>query len=554
MSSIRYRLTLGSMSFQVGKIIPGYVGMPDFAPKPTDPALRDGPSLASAQNESASDTTDDDSSSDNSDDEGTGSDSSDDDESDGSTSSSSSSNTPQPARKAKTKSDLIQLGGSDDSSSSSSDDDADDAPVVEPAVTNGMFDGLFDNVAPADSKKAIITKKPTKSKQKAKPVAKPSSSSSGGSSGSSSSGSGSSSEEESSEDLVKAAKAPAPAPAPVSKAPDLFDAFSSIENDAPITAQPPASTSVDPMSFFDEIVSTTPPVSAPAPASSSDKKSKKKSRSNSANAHDSITDLFSGDGGALPPTLSSNYADPVPETTGELLDPSYGVKEDLTDDYGGPDDFGAADDFGSLADVDMSSEAVAAASAAAQKAPSVPLRKHTLLSLTKGNQFSVTAVYTRRPSEHGAEYTDVELTMVNQRNRDIDNISLETPSGGWPGGVKVIPFERIRSLKANSTEVTHVHLKLMDRDTELPFQLNTENGPVQMKLKPPLGELLRPMPIDTEKFEKRRKVLTGFMESRSVLPCGVWQVLVMCLVVTLKVIARVSVWGFEHICKIHMAD
>jgi len=102
-------------------------------------------------------------------------------------------------------------------------------------------------------------------------------------------------------------------------------------------------------------------------------------------------------------------------------------------------------------------------------------------------------------------FTHIEITKPSLGAIDESRLSTAMT----PAEQGILPFNPITHLPAGSSCIAQSALQLGGSRNAVRFHLHTDRGAFPVELRPPMGELVGPAPIEPDAFEKLRSRLAG---------------------------------------------
>ena len=136
-----------------------------------------------------------------------------------------------------------------------------------------------------------------------------------------------------------------------------------------------------------------------------------------------------------------------------------------------------------------------------------------MLSEVKGSGLLIEVEYTRTASQYGSGYVYMHLVLTNTKGHTLCNIAMEPPAK-MAKGMDVKPFADILNLHSGNSVNANLHINFGGKAQVAKFKITFDDGEcVSVPLKPLLGEVLVPNPIDGTSFESTQKSLSGLQEA-----------------------------------------
>lgn len=138
-------------------------------------------------------------------------------------------------------------------------------------------------------------------------------------------------------------------------------------------------------------------------------------------------------------------------------------------------------------------------------------KSHELLHRMQGKGLSGSYKFTRGPCIYSTSMVAVEVTLVNNSEAPISNISVEEKKLG--AGMKMHDFQPITSLAPGATIAVTVGIDFNDTTQPASFNLCTQSSKFPVSIKAPVGELLQGCPMTEADFLTKQGKLRGLNES-----------------------------------------
>ncbi|XP_018329494.1 AP-3 complex subunit beta-2 isoform X2 [Agrilus planipennis] len=133
-----------------------------------------------------------------------------------------------------------------------------------------------------------------------------------------------------------------------------------------------------------------------------------------------------------------------------------------------------------------------------------------LLNRIHGKGLSVTYRFTRNPHLFSPSMTNIGLVFTNHGTENVCNIHLEKKN--LPMGVTLHEFALITCLGPNCSLPGTIGIDFNDTTVSVPFQIVSSLGTCDVAIKPPVGELLKPVSMSEETFLNEQSKLRGMNE------------------------------------------
>ncbi|KAM9450615.1 AP-3 complex subunit beta-1 isoform 1-T1 [Clarias gariepinus] len=140
----------------------------------------------------------------------------------------------------------------------------------------------------------------------------------------------------------------------------------------------------------------------------------------------------------------------------------------------------------------------------------VPVRSFELLHNMTGKGLAAQYHFPRQPCIYGNHMVSLQLTLSNHSDHVLHNIHIvETASTS----LKIHHFSPIESLELGASITVSVGVDFNDSTQAASFQLCTEEDRFNVSIQPGVGELLLPVTMSEQDFNKEQGKLQGMNES-----------------------------------------
>ncbi|TSK71986.1 AP-3 complex subunit beta-1 [Bagarius yarrelli] len=139
----------------------------------------------------------------------------------------------------------------------------------------------------------------------------------------------------------------------------------------------------------------------------------------------------------------------------------------------------------------------------------VPVRSHELLHSMSGKGLSAHYHFPRQPCIYGNHMVSLQLTLSNHSDHVLHNIHItETAITGQ----KIHRFNPIESLELEESVTVSVGVDFNDSTQAASFQLCTKEDQFSVSIQPAVGELLLPVTMSEQDFNREQGKLQGMNE------------------------------------------
>ncbi|XP_054043022.1 AP-3 complex subunit beta-1 isoform X1 [Rissa tridactyla] len=142
---------------------------------------------------------------------------------------------------------------------------------------------------------------------------------------------------------------------------------------------------------------------------------------------------------------------------------------------------------------------------------SVPTKTHELLHRMSGKGLAAHYHFSRQPGIFGDRTVSVQVTITNTTDQKIENIHVGEKK--LPPGMRMHEFNPIGCLEPAESITVSMGIDFCDSTQTASFQLCTKDDHFNVKIQPPVGELLLPVTMSEKDFKKEQGMLTGMNET-----------------------------------------
>ncbi|MCJ8741025.1 hypothetical protein PDJAM_G00065940 [Pangasius djambal] len=140
----------------------------------------------------------------------------------------------------------------------------------------------------------------------------------------------------------------------------------------------------------------------------------------------------------------------------------------------------------------------------------VPVRSHELLHSMTGKGLAAHYHFPRQPCIYDNHMVSLQLTLSNHSDHVLHNIHImETVSTGQ----KIHSFSQIESLELEASVTVSIGVDFNDSTQAASFQLCTKEDRFSVSIQPAVGELLLPVTMSEQDFNREQGKLQGMNES-----------------------------------------
>ncbi|XP_062867154.1 AP-3 complex subunit beta-1 isoform X1 [Trichomycterus rosablanca] len=140
----------------------------------------------------------------------------------------------------------------------------------------------------------------------------------------------------------------------------------------------------------------------------------------------------------------------------------------------------------------------------------VPDRSYELLHCITGKGLAAHYHFTRQPCIYNDRMISVQLTLTNNSDQVLNNIHISEIS---PTAQKMHCFNNIECLERNASATVSVGVDFNDSTQAANFNLCTKEQKFRVSIQPGVGELLRPITMTEQDFNREQGKLLGMNES-----------------------------------------
>ncbi|XP_028967971.1 AP-3 complex subunit beta-1 [Galendromus occidentalis] len=145
------------------------------------------------------------------------------------------------------------------------------------------------------------------------------------------------------------------------------------------------------------------------------------------------------------------------------------------------------------------------------------LERQMLVSVQDWNGLEVLYRYTRCENIYSPKMTSLEFTFENKTNRVFEKIAIR-PADGI--AIEVKAAESHVALNPELSLVTTIGVDFKDSAQEVRLVLTADGASFEVRVTPPVGEIIRPVIVSQNDFEHFKKTLGGMCESSTEVSCA----------------------------------
>ncbi|XP_048114759.1 AP-3 complex subunit beta-1 isoform X2 [Alosa alosa] len=138
----------------------------------------------------------------------------------------------------------------------------------------------------------------------------------------------------------------------------------------------------------------------------------------------------------------------------------------------------------------------------------VPMKSHELLHRMTGKGLAAQYYFSRQPSIYGNGMVAVQLNFTNTSERTLEHIHI-----GEKSGQNIHGFNNIENLEPNASVAVSIGIDFKDSTQAANFQLCTKDDKFSVSIQPAVGELLLPVTMTEQDFQKEQGNLLGMNET-----------------------------------------
>ncbi|XP_076141033.1 AP-3 complex subunit beta-1 [Alosa pseudoharengus] len=138
----------------------------------------------------------------------------------------------------------------------------------------------------------------------------------------------------------------------------------------------------------------------------------------------------------------------------------------------------------------------------------VPMKSHELLHRMTGKGLAAQYHFSRQPSIYGNGMVAVQLNFTNTSERTLEHIHI-----GEKSGQNIHGFNNIENLEPNASVAVSIGIDFKDSTQAANFQLCTKDDKFSVSIQPAVGELLLPVTMTEQDFQKEQGNLLGMNET-----------------------------------------
>ncbi|XP_062410593.1 AP-3 complex subunit beta-1 [Sardina pilchardus] len=138
----------------------------------------------------------------------------------------------------------------------------------------------------------------------------------------------------------------------------------------------------------------------------------------------------------------------------------------------------------------------------------VPMKPHELLHRMTGKGLAAQYYFSRQPSIYGNGMVAVQLNLTNTSERTLEHIHI-----GEKSGQNIHGFNNIENLEPNVSVTVSIGIDFKDSTQAASFQLCTKDDQFSVSIQPAVGELLLPVTMTEQDFQKEQGNLLGMNET-----------------------------------------
>lgn len=143
--------------------------------------------------------------------------------------------------------------------------------------------------------------------------------------------------------------------------------------------------------------------------------------------------------------------------------------------------------------------------------PNLALPRFLLLNHIGGGGLGVSYQFDRQPSIYSSTMNVIRLLMENCANEPLKNICVGEQN--LEEGSTLVAFPEVQSLLPGKSAEVNLHIDFNQKIRPAKFEICTNKGRYPVTITPPIGELLRGVPMSTDDFLAAQSKLRGMNES-----------------------------------------